>query len=1078
MKKGGNFTRRDHLLEIQKKAQQIWKNESRFTRNVDPSKPKFMGTFPYPYMNGRLHLGHAFSMTKCEFTIRFKEMCGYNAFFPFGFHCTGMPISAAAKRLKGELSKYGQEKLGQWVNKDSLEDKPEKKTQYEILAMCEVTPEEIPKFVDPEYWCSYFPEKGMLDLEQFGVATDFRRSMITTDLNPYYDRFIRWQFNKLKKGNFIKFGKRPSIFSIKDNQMCADHDRSEGEGVGPQEYTLIKLELIDQVKRSQIECLTEKDQVYMVAATLRPETMYGQTNCFVLPEGEYGVFRMKNKEIWICSDRSALNMSYQDMFPEEGKVQKIGSVLGSVLLGAKIKAPMTNYEHVYCLPMLSISMNKGTGVVTSVPSDAPDDFAVLRDFKKKDKLRAKFGLTDEMVLPFDPVEIIEIPGYSKLSAEKACTDFKIKSMNDKKKLAEAKDEVYKKGFNDGLLLVGEFKGMPVKDAKPLVKKMMIEKNFAANYYEPESKIVSRSGDECVVALCDQWYIAYGMEEQREKIKSYIQSTNFKEYNKNVLNLFIQTLDWLREWGCSRNFGLGTRMPWDEQYLIESLSDSTIYMSYYTISHMLQGNLSGTKPGTLNINPEDIRDQEFDFVFLGIEDGLKDSKVPREKLDEMRTSFKYWYPYDLRVSAKDLIKNHLTMSLYNHEFIFNTFASDKDTQNYLPGGYYCNGYINVDGVKMSKSTGNFFTMRELVDNYSADALRLALANGGDTMEDANFVMKDLDSAILKLTTLEQWISEHSDLTEAMRTESCEETRFFDQVFESQMNELILEAYNDYNKILFRNVIKNVFYNFMSIKEEYLINCANKGMRVDLFQKYVFNQISLLYPLTPHFCEHMFNKFLKPLLDSKEIVVEGEVPQNISQVPFPRKKAEDLDYISLQKYSFIQKVATSIRSSYDKLKSKKKAGSIKSVNVIVSEDFLEWQKLVMNYFKDKEIEFNEKGKCVKPVWKKDVMALFKGDLKPMIKKGMEYSSYVVGNFKVVGKKAFDTSMTIDEKELATIRKDFIMKDMEELELVIKSTADLSPEEIKKFGRSLNSCVPGNPYIYFEFDASKNQKKKKQK
>jgi leucyl-tRNA synthetase len=41
--------------------------------------------------------------------------------------------------------------------------------------------------------------------------------------------------------------------------------------------------------------------VYLVAATLRPETMYGQTNCYVLPEGNYGVFEMKNDELYICS---------------------------------------------------------------------------------------------------------------------------------------------------------------------------------------------------------------------------------------------------------------------------------------------------------------------------------------------------------------------------------------------------------------------------------------------------------------------------------------------------------------------------------------------------------------------------------------------------------------------------------------------------------------------------------------------------------------------------------------------------------------------------------------------------------
>lgn len=54
--------------------------------------------------------------------------------------------------------------------------------------------------------------------------------------------------------------------------MCADHDRSEGEGVVPQEYTLIKIEVTDSKKKS---VFNTDEKVYLVAATLRPETMYG-----------------------------------------------------------------------------------------------------------------------------------------------------------------------------------------------------------------------------------------------------------------------------------------------------------------------------------------------------------------------------------------------------------------------------------------------------------------------------------------------------------------------------------------------------------------------------------------------------------------------------------------------------------------------------------------------------------------------------------------------------------------------------------------------------------------------------------
>lgn len=336
-----------------------------------------------------------------------------------------------------------------------------------------VPTEDIHKFADALHWLYYFPPQVKADMQRMGMSVDWRRSFITTDVNPYYDSFVRWQFNLLKKLNKVKFGERNTIYSVLDGQACMDHDRASGEGVGVQEYTGIKLQvLLDDIhQESQYlvdgvpvgQKLSDPEfrkklgnrKLYLVAGTLRPETMYGQTNCYVGKKLDYGVFEVSDTEAWVCTERAAKNMAWQKLFKEKGVVVKLMDLKGSDLVGVPLSAPHSPYPKVYTLPMEKVLADKGTGVVTSVPSDSPDDYITMMDLiKKKDY----YQIQAHWVEPFMPPKpIIKTPNLGDLAAVKVVTDMKINGQGDQR-LPEAKEIVYKEGFYQGVMLVGKYAG--------------------------------------------------------------------------------------------------------------------------------------------------------------------------------------------------------------------------------------------------------------------------------------------------------------------------------------------------------------------------------------------------------------------------------------------------------------------------------------------------------------------------------------------------------------------------------------------------------------------------------------------
>ena len=689
------------------------------------------------------------------------------------------------------------------------------KYQFQVMLSLGIQREEIHKFADAKYWLRYFPQLWQQHLTEFGCGIDWRRSFITTDANGYYDSFVRWQMRRLRDLGKIRFGKRYTIYSPKDGQPCLDHDRASGEGVLVQEYVALKCKVVQWSENarkiiSSQENITENADVFIIPATLRPETMYGQTNLFVSPDISYGIFQVSETVLYLATDRSARNMAYQGILPQWGEVKRVTEITGSDLIGSAVRAPLAATEVIHLLPMGTIKETKGPGVVTSVPSDSPDDYVTTRELFKK----ASFYSVDPQWVcnPDEILPIINTSEYGNTIAPALVEKLKINSPRDERQLLEAKELAYKIGFYQGTMTYGTFAGKTVQEAKPLIRQQLLDSGEAFIYCEPESPVVSRSGDDCVAAFLDQWFLTYGVDEQwrSDALKHFRDEDGlgFNCFSTVTKHSLEQTFGWMKEWSVTRQYGLGTKLPWDEGQMVEGLSDSAIYMAYYTVAHYLHSDIYGTETGIGGIAVEQMTDGVWEYVF-GLAEEVE-SDIPQGTLDAMRREFAYWYSVDVRVSGKDLVNNHLVFFLYIHQAIWG-----KQAPRCLPKGIRLNGHLMLNGEKMSKNTGNFLTLISAVEKFGADATRIALADGGDGIDDANFEETTANATVLKLFELKRWIEsmiqharllkpkeEFAEVRAAEKAESADsiqrtgELAFWDGLFMNDVNTLVRQTVQAY------------------------------------------------------------------------------------------------------------------------------------------------------------------------------------------------------------------------------------------------------------------------------------------
>ncbi|WP_400240188.1 leucine--tRNA ligase [Methanomethylophilus alvi] len=960
--------------EMEKKWQSKWAEKKLNESERQDGKPKFMLIFAYPGLTGYLHVGHLRGYTYADALGRYKRMTGYNVLFPVGTHATGNgAISLASKIAR----------------------KDEKTVDYLLRNGC--PEEEIDKLKEPMDVVNFFNNVYQNDYwKRFGFLADWRR--FTCTLYPDYGKFIEWQFTKLKEKGLLVQKPYYAPFCPVHGPVAVDPsetDISKGGLAETQEYTLLKF-------------WCEERKFFLVAATLRPETIFGQVCFWARPDMEYSIVE-KDGERWVVSPQCAEKMSLQF----DG-VEEVGRIAGKDLIGLTCTAPMI-HKQIPVFPADFVDPDVGTGLVTSCPSDAPDDWNSLQIAKANPELTEKYGIPKDIVDAVVPVSIISIKGYGDFPAQSIIEKMKIPSVKDPAKfrelMDEAKKQVYKDGYHMGVMkdVCGEFSGIRVEEAKDKIQQAMLASKEAEIFRDLTEEVVCRCGQRVhIKRIDDQWFINYADRQLTDSTKEHCRDMTIfpAQYYENVQGV----LDWYRERACVRlGNWLGTRFPFDNKWIIEAISDSTLYPLFYTIS--LYSN-------TKQITPEQMTPEFFDYVVLekGEPSAVAGSTgIDQELLEKIRKDVHYWYPLDINLGGKEHMTVHFPVFLMNHRAIL-----PDDMQ---PKGIIVNWYVtgkNKD--KISKSKGGAQPIPGAVAKFGADSMRLYYAHVASMFVDVEW---DEDLVFTYKQKLENIMSSVEDLINA---EADVPSGDIDAWLLSRFNTHVSEIRAAMDRYDLRQMATVVYYDMSNDMRWY---ARRGGKNRDTVMQALRIWINAMMPITPHVAEELWS----------EAGFEGLV----SEAQFP--EADDSKRNAAAEYGegLVQEVIGDVNEI------KKMAKTEVSKAVIYTTPM--WKVGVM---KD-AIAMAEAGNLTIPDLTKRCMA--DENLK---KRGKETSDFVkkiavdLMRSNLKDKKAL---ADLDEEALLKSAKDFIASETG------METEIYGADEENKFDPSNKArvAVPGRPAIY---------------
>jgi isoleucyl-tRNA synthetase len=326
------FPMKGSLPEREPKMVAHWLQTGLYRKILEKNEGRPIFTMPDgpPYANGDIHIGHALNKCLKDFTIKYRNMAGYQAAFIPGWDCHGLPIE-------------------QKVSKD-LGSKAREKSPTEIRQLCR---QEAQKWVD----------RQRQQFQRLGVVADWENPYLTMQ-NDYEAEEIRELARCLERGVLYR-GEKPVYWCPTLQTALAEAEVEYHTQTSPSIYVMF------DISEAAKSFTSGTRPVSVLIWTTTPWTLPANLAVAVHPEFEYQVFDTGEHLLLMAKELA-------EAVAKENSVNlkpASGTIKGAKLEGLLAHHPFLDRQVPFVLGE-HVTLEAGTGVVHTAPGHGQDDYKV------------------------------------------------------------------------------------------------------------------------------------------------------------------------------------------------------------------------------------------------------------------------------------------------------------------------------------------------------------------------------------------------------------------------------------------------------------------------------------------------------------------------------------------------------------------------------------------------------------------------------------------------------------------------------------------------------------------------------